>query len=160
MLSSRCMQAYAASYPLDRCGLDEETETVIIERADGLMAVREPAGETGTVFLKRLDRCRKTGRNLFFTEWDRYLTERERRQTTPDLCRTCVELYQQMFPEDRIIAAPRGKKASIYWADPRYTDGLFLLVEPDTETNASFYDRLQRSRAEGRNLFHEEWPLG
>lgn len=156
----KCLSAYSRQYPLDRCGLDAESEKMIIESPDGRRAVQEPIGETGTRFMDRLRRSRKDFRNYFYLEWDRCLTLTEREDATGKICRTCIDLYQSLFPEDRFVPGKGGRASSIYWPDPAYPEGLILLVEPEGETNRIFFERLERCRAEGRNLFHEEWRPG
>lgn len=161
MLGQACIEAYERQYPADRCGIDEWEDRIVIESASGEIAVCEPFGETGETFMDRLERSREEHRNLFYDEWTRCLTMEERVDEEPQhaLSPSCIEAYRRQYPQDDIRPAPPGRPAVICWADPRYPDGRFTLTEPPGETNISFFRRLERSRMEGRNLFHEEWIL-
>lgn len=161
MLGISCITAYVKQYPADTCGIDEEGGRIVIEAASGARAVQEPEGETGEAFMDRLNRSRMQHRNLFFEEWTRCLTMAERVDAAGQhsLAPTCIEAYRDQYPEDDIRPGPPGRPAAIYWADARYPGGLFVSVEPPGETNVLFFERLERSRREGRNLFHEEWNL-
>lgn len=160
MLGMSCIEAYERQYPADRCGMDEWEDRIVIESANGARAVCEPEGETGENFMNRLARSRQECRNLFFDEWTVCLTSAERlKKKDADIAASCIEAYRRQYPGEDIRPGAPGQPAVIYWTDPRYPGGRFTLVQPPGETNVSFFRRLERSRQEGRNLFHEEWVL-
>lgn len=68
MLSEKCMTAYRKQYPDDDCGYEECTGNIMIESADGKLFC-PGTDETDEIFLERLDRSSKSGKNLFYEEW-------------------------------------------------------------------------------------------
>lgn len=58
--------------------------------------------------------------------------------------------YRQQYPEDQCA-----------WMEPSnfvfVDNGKRVLLSPREETDEIFLDRLERSKACGRNLFFEEW---
>ena len=61
-----------------------------------------------------------------------------------------IKAYREQYPEDEChCGEPTGifisSKCGTYW------------VPDNFETDKEFFDRLERSKEAGRNLFYEEW---
>ena len=63
-----------------------------------------------------------------------------------------MKQYMDLYPEDACCYDEPNDDVVITHNGKAYG-------QPETETNASFYDRLKRSREAGENLFIKEWDL-
>lgn len=69
--SDTCLNAYHAQYPKDSCCFGEPSGHCLIGYGKKQeKTVIEPEGETVATFLDRLERSKKSGRNLFYEEWE------------------------------------------------------------------------------------------
>ncbi len=68
------------------------------------------------------------------------------------LSEKCVELYIDQYPDDHC-----GFQVPGYYFKIEHEETMY--IQPETETDESFVDRLERSRNAGRNLFYEEWDI-
>ena len=66
------------------------------------------------------------------------------------LSEKCLNLYREQYPDD--------------YCGFQMPTGMFMIesedtcyIQPETETDETFMDRIDRSRNQGRNLFYEEW---
>ena len=64
----------------------------------------------------------------------------------------CITKYRELFPEDGCAFSEPGPGVFILM----HSSGK-CLISPFFETNDEFIDRLERCKAENRNLFYEEW---
>lgn len=69
------IEKYLELYAEDSCGYGEPSDRVLIEH--GERCVIQPREETNEVFLDRIERCRKTGENLFLKEWPEFQYDEE-----------------------------------------------------------------------------------
>ena len=60
--------------------------------------------------------------------------------------------YQQAFPDDYCGYAVPSSFVMIESSDGK------IILSPHSEDDATFLDRIDRSKKKGRNLFYEEWP--
>lgn len=70
------------------------------------------------------------------------------------ISRECLQAYREAFPESDCFY---GEPSSLVVVQE--TDSEEAHIQPESETEAQFLGRIQRSKSEGRNLFYEEWPL-
>lgn len=71
MISSKSIDLYRRQYPEDEIINVIPSCFCSISNADRTMHVREPYdGEADEIFLDRLERSKKAGKNLFFEEWE------------------------------------------------------------------------------------------
>lgn len=68
MIKSSLLIEYMDLYPNDNCCYDEPNDNVVITH-DGKV-YEQPETETDESFEDRLNRCKKTGENLFVKEWE------------------------------------------------------------------------------------------
>lgn len=62
----------------------------------------------------------------------------------------CIELYSSQYPDDHC-----GFQVPGYYFKIEHEETMY--IQPETETDESFVDRLERSKKKRRNLFYEEW---
>lgn len=72
MLSSKSIFEYRKQFPMDSCFFNEPGSGVLIESKSKQKAFISPADETDEMFLDRLTRSKKVGRNLFYEEWETF----------------------------------------------------------------------------------------
>ncbi len=68
-ISDKCIDAYREQYPDDDCGIDECFGDVIICRAEDDVCFYNPKREDDEIFMDRLRRSQRLGKNLFYQEW-------------------------------------------------------------------------------------------
>lgn len=71
MLTDTCIEKYREQYPLDDCFYGEPNDLIMISNDENVTVI-QPIDETEAVFLDRLERSKKAGKNLFFEEWNRF----------------------------------------------------------------------------------------
>ncbi len=64
----------------------------------------------------------------------------------------CVDAYKEQYPDDHCFIHITGGGVNIETKHKTYR-------QPYDETEEEFFDRLERSRKVGRNLFYEEWEI-
>ena len=68
MIEWELMEKYMDLYPDDTCCYDEPSDNAVIIHEG--KAYRQPESETNETFKDRLERCEKSGENLFIREWE------------------------------------------------------------------------------------------
>lgn len=71
-LSSKSIFEYRKNFPSDSCFFNEPGSGILIESKSKQKAFISPPDETDEIFLNRLIRCKETGRNLFYEEWETF----------------------------------------------------------------------------------------
>lgn len=69
-ISDKCIDEYRSQYPDDWCGIDECFGDVIVTRGQDERSFYNPKHENDRVFMDRLERSKKIGKNLFYEEWE------------------------------------------------------------------------------------------
>jgi hypothetical protein len=72
LISHKAIDAYRKVFPGDNCAYGEPGSLVFVEPEGSDDAYLQPCDETEAIFLDRIERSRKAGRNLFCEEWPRF----------------------------------------------------------------------------------------
>ena len=68
MITEKSIDKYKEMFPEDECFYGEPSSLVYISHGEDTYG--QPEDETNDIFMDRLVRCKKAGRNLFLEEWD------------------------------------------------------------------------------------------
>lgn len=71
MLTEKSVYAYRDLFGTKDCAFAEPGNQIAVSDVNGKCYI-SPFHETDEQFADRLERCKQTGRNLFFEEWDEF----------------------------------------------------------------------------------------
>lgn len=74
MLTSKCIWTYREQFNNEDCFFAEPGNNIIIINPDTKKTYISPEEETEIIFMDRINRCKQEHRNLFFEEWDEFVT--------------------------------------------------------------------------------------
>ena len=141
MKLEECARKYVDQYPDDGCGFSTTSGQMIIEGDGGLYV--QPLSETEEVFLERLNRSRKSNRNLFYEEWIKFDVDKD----------------MWILEEIQIIRwEKREEKDKIWWLDNPCRVGEWIFSFDKQHSYNMFQDYPWKLSAEQKKLFDAENP--